>query len=255
MARGRMISKTLGHSRKYAALPIEAGKLGEFAQALFSMLVANSDDFGRQAGDPYTVKLAVWPSSRRKESDFTVALTAMHRVGLIQWYDDNGQQFIEITDFEKHQSGLHKRTHSAFPAPSGKFPEIPGQPNLIEPNLTKPIQSSESATTAEADEDLAIGVSGADVAGFLKRFCESYSKHRFGAKYLVRRQVDVPLVRRLLAVYDSPRLEKLSVVLLTTDDEWISHTDRGIGILSTKAAWLDGLLSEHEHDAKKRGVA
>lgn len=251
-----MISKTLGHSRKYAALSVEAGKLGEFAQALYSMLVANSDDFGRQAGDTYTVKLAVWPSSRRKEADFALALTAMHAVGLIKWYDVKGQQFIEITDFEKHQSGLHKRTHSAFPEPSGKFPElpeIPGQPNRTKPNLTKPIQSPENPTTAEMDEDLSPRVSDSDVGAFLRRFCELYSKHRYGAKYAIRRKVEVPIVRRLLAVYDAPRLEKLVVVLLTTNDDWVSETDRGIGILSTKAAWLDGLLAEHE--ARKRGVA
>jgi hypothetical protein len=251
-----MISKTLGHSRKYAALGTEAGKLGEFAQALYSMLVANSDDFGRQTGDTYTVKLAVWPSSRRREADFVTALTAMHRVGLIQWYQVGDQQYIEIVDFSRHQVGLHKATRSQFPEPSGKFPELresPAQLNRKELNLTEPIRSPQNTATAEADDDLASGVSGADVGAFLKQFCELYSRHRFGAKYPVRRQVDVPIVRRLLAVYDVPRLEKLAVVMLTTDDEWVSRTDRGIGILSTKAAWLDGLLCEYE--ARQRGVA
>jgi hypothetical protein len=256
MARGRMISKTLGHSRKYAALGEQAGKLGEFAQALYPMLVSHCDDFGRQTGDPYTVKLAVWPSSSRKEADFVSALKSMHKVGLIEWYEAEGQQFIEVSNFGKHQVGLHKATKSHFPEPSGKFPEFresPTQLNRTELNLTKPIRSPETPVTAEADEDLATGVTGADISAFLRAFCDLYSKHRFGAKYLVRRQIDVPLVKRLLAVYDAPRLEMLATVLLTTDNEWVSTTDRGIGILSTKAAWLDGLLAEHE--ARRRGVA
>jgi hypothetical protein len=42
------------------------------------------------------------------------------------------------------------------------------------------------------------------------------------------------------------RLKKLTVVLLTTDEDWVSETDRGIGILSTKASWLDDRLAQFE---------
>ncbi len=98
-------------------------------------------------------------------------------------------------------------------------------------------------TDAAAEE---VGIRGEDIRAFIARFCELYSKHRFGAKYMVRREKDIPLVKRLLHTYPAARLEKLTTILLTTDHEWVTSTDRGIGILSIKAAWLDSLLSEHE---------
>lgn len=98
----------------------------------------------------------------------------------------------------------------------------------------------------ERDADLADPVKSGEISGFLRRFCELYTLYRFKAKYFVKRTQHVPIVRQLLGVYTPQRLEKLAVVLLTTDDEWISHTDRGLNILSVKAAWLDGLLAEYE---------
>lgn len=98
-------------------------------------------------------------------------------------------------------------------------------------------------TEAASDDG---GIGGEAIRGFIAKFCELYTKHRHGARYMVSRVKDVPLVRRLLQVYPSARLEKLTVILLTTDHEWVTQTDRGIPILSTKVSWLDSLLAEHE---------
>src|SRR5687768_10389551 len=131
MARGRMISKSLSTSEKRASLHRVAGRLAEFAQGLYPLLVVHADDFGRLQGDVFTVKHAVDPTSPRKPLDFALALRALHDVGLIRWYgDDNGGAFIEIVSFDVHQAGLHKRTKSRFPGDSGKLPEIPFQLNL-----------------------------------------------------------------------------------------------------------------------------
>lgn len=127
MARGRLISRTLGSSRKFAALQKAAGKLAEFSQALYPLLIACSDDFGRQAGDAFTVKLVAFPSSPRKESEFAKAISALASVELIRWYEAQNGQVIEIVDFDAHQTGLHKRTESKFPGFSGKFPEVPSE--------------------------------------------------------------------------------------------------------------------------------
>jgi hypothetical protein len=140
MARGRMVSKSLGSSRKYAALLTEAGKLGEFAQVLYPLLVVNADDFGRQSGDAFTVKHAVFPTSPRRESDFEIALRAMVAVGLIHWYLSNGEQVVSIVEFDRHQQNLSKRTKSRFPEFQGtsvNFPEIPSQLNGTELNRTE----------------------------------------------------------------------------------------------------------------------
>jgi hypothetical protein len=270
MARGRMISKSLSTSEKRAALHEEAGKLAEFCQALYPLLIAHADDFGRLQGDVFTVKHLVDPTSPRKLAEFKDALIALHNVGLIVWYQpdtgDEGDQkrFIAISGFAAHQNlrGHDKDGRkSPFPDPPQNPSKIEGfaqnRPNAPKGALTKekrtelkrtePIQSPPEPGTGERDE--AQDTRTADnheVRAFIARFCELYGKHRHGARYYVRRERDVPTLRRLLSVYPRDRLEKLAVVLLTTDDDWVTQTDRGIGILSAKASWLDGLLASYE---------
>lgn len=125
MARGRMISKVLSTSKKFAA----AGRcdLGEFAQLLYALLLPHADDFGRQEGDPFTVKHKVLPTSERSEAEFGSALRCLHDAGLILWYDTEIGQVVEIVGFDAHQVGLHKRTATKFPGISGNFREIPSE--------------------------------------------------------------------------------------------------------------------------------
>src|SRR3990167_2975070 len=138
MARGRMISKALSTSEKYAKLYDLAGDLAEFCQATYPLLVAHSDDFGRLQGDLYTVKSLIIPGSSRTFPEIQGMLTALHRVGLIQWYcAEDGKNYIQINKFEPHQTGLHKRTASRFPGDSGRFPEIPGDSRTTEEKGTE----------------------------------------------------------------------------------------------------------------------
>lgn len=142
-----MISSSLGSSRKFHALLGNSGKLGEFAQALFPLMVCQSDDFGRLEGDAFTIKHKVFPTSPRPERDFQKALEAMDRVGLIQLYIAEGITCIQILAFDDHQSGLHKRTKSKFPEPPGnsrKFPEIPSEQNRTEQNRNRREQNTMS---------------------------------------------------------------------------------------------------------------
>lgn len=141
MARGRLISGCLSTSRKFAALASSAGKLGEFAQSLYPLIVVHCDDFGRMSGDAWSVKFQAHPTSARSVEDFNAALEAMENTGLIERYDDdNGSKCLAVNDFDSHQTGLHKRTQSKFPEPPGnsrKFPEIPSEQNRREQKGTE----------------------------------------------------------------------------------------------------------------------
>lgn len=97
----------------------------------------------------------------------------------------------------------------------------------------------------EYDDDAPKAEPGAAEA-FLQQFGDLYRRHRSGARYFARPDKDLPTLRPLLLLYGADRLAKLAVVLLTTDDEWVSGTDRGIGILAARASWLDGMLSAYE---------
>lgn len=136
-----MLSKTLGSSRKFAAV----GKVaGEFPQLLYALAVTHADDFGRQSGDAFTVKTRVFPSSLRAEDEFEAALVALEQGKLIIRYAADDETVMEILKFEEHQQGLHKRTSSKFPEPpptlpggSGNPPGVPSELNLTEPKGTE----------------------------------------------------------------------------------------------------------------------
>lgn len=156
MARGRMISKSLSTSQRFASLATIAGDLAEFAQVLFPLVLSHSDDFGRLQGDPFTVKHQCHPTSPRSLEEFAQALRHLHEVGLIVWFATNGRHYIQICNFEKHQQGLHKRTRSAFPRipeeaetpdfiGSDTFRESPGQLKGTQENLTKENRSTDIA--------------------------------------------------------------------------------------------------------------
>lgn len=141
MARGRLLCASLSTSEKRARLHDVAPALAEFAQGLYPLLIAHSDDFGRLQGDTFTVKHAIDPTSPRSLDDFDVAMRALNDVGLVIWYEINGRRFIQITEFDKHQTGLHKRTASRMPDPpahvSGNLPEIPSEEKRTEEKRTE----------------------------------------------------------------------------------------------------------------------
>ena len=84
MARGRLLVKSLSTSQRFADLYSVAGRLAECCQAMFPLLVAHADEWGRLAGDPFTIKRLVVPTSPRSEADVAKALTALDLVGLIR---------------------------------------------------------------------------------------------------------------------------------------------------------------------------
>ena len=116
-----MVSKTLGSSRRFQAIDeIAPSADSSFYQLIFVLIVSHADDFGRLEGDAFTIKHRVFPVSRRPEKDFASALSALHEVGLIVWYQVQQKQIIEVVNFCDHQQGLHKRTKSVFSDPPKK---------------------------------------------------------------------------------------------------------------------------------------
>jgi len=158
MATRRMLSKSISYS-------VQANTLGEFAQLLFSWIIPHLDDFGRISGDPHVIKAMVMPMSKRPVEDFEAAIQEMSGCKLIDRYTADNQQVIIYLGFERHQTGLDKRTKSKLPNKDGSYmPDLPKksrkiqrnsypteqnrtennrtEPNLTQPNLTANITES-----------------------------------------------------------------------------------------------------------------
>lgn len=88
------------------------------------------------------------------------------------------------------------------------------------------------------------------VREFLVWFQSEYKARRNGAVYFVKWEAHGKLVKDLLKAHSFERLQMHAKLLLTTNEEWTSGTDRGIGILSSRISWLEDRLCEWE--AKRR---
>jgi hypothetical protein len=89
-----------------------------------------------------------------------------------------------------------------------------------------------------------------NVSAFIGMFCGAYKQHR-KASYFVRRPKDLTLAKLLLETYEPDELTEMVDDLLTTQDEWIAGTDRGVGILVVKASWLANRRAERAQQSAK----
>jgi hypothetical protein len=135
MAERRMISKSISISERVNDMSI-------FARLLFTWMIPHADDFGRLPGSPMKLRALVVPMGDETKQEVEDALHEMDQHHLIQWYTIAGTKYIQINGFEKHQSGIHKRTQSRYPGPeeadeptsstesSQPFLEVPDSPGI-----------------------------------------------------------------------------------------------------------------------------
>lgn len=279
MARGRMLSKTLSVSQRFNSIEPAGDIPAEFAQLLFTLLLPHTDDFGRMSGDPFSVKMTALPASLRPIEQFTAALKMLHAAKLIDLYEVDAAIFLQISKFEEHQSGLHKRTASKIPAPSGKFPEIPGNsrsraraelnrtelkgrertsttdvPNLRQGDssespqnpLAPPQKSHSNGTPANVTMDEALA---ARVGAFVERYPTIYAKVRNGARYLVKQSRDfdafVQLVNNFGAPPNDARLDVLLEVFLKMPEKRANNIPGTPNQFLNMVPECDRLLREH----------
>lgn len=146
MAEKRMVSKSISVSEKVNDLP------EIFDMLLFTWLIPHSDDFGRLPGSPAKVKGLVVPMMDKSKREIEESLGRLHDAELIQWYEIEGDKFIQVLNFEKHQQGLHKRTKSKCPDPpnnSGNFREFPSEGKGREGNRTEEKRREEEGNGRE----------------------------------------------------------------------------------------------------------
>lgn len=80
----------------------------------------------------------------------------------------------------------------------------------------------------------------------VERYGQLFYEHRKGAKYRSKPNLDWHDALTLVPLWDDHRLEKLAILVLTTDDEWIEKTDRGFHVFAIKASWADDRLRAWE---------
>jgi hypothetical protein len=245
VARGRMISKSLSTSAKFANLSATTNGLSEFCQVLYVMLIPHTDDFGRLQGDAFTIKHQCFPASPRSVDEFKSALLALHNAELIIWYQVSGKQFVQITNFDPHQVGLHKRTHSVFPefpGISGNLPEFPKSPNTHKEKKERYPKKEEKGTELKGSEGKGTELKGSsrtateppsDVPDTLEYYCKGYMG-RFHEKPNINGPKDGKLLKTLLRQHGRAAVRQRIDNMLHSLDPFIQGTGCTIGILSSQ---------------------
>ena len=84
----------------------------------------------------------------------------------------------------------------------------------------------------------------------LDRYAEWYQQLRHGARLrLMRNTLEFNDACQICELWDDARIEKLARIVLTTDDEFVSRTDRSFKIFALKASWADDRLRQAESGA------
>lgn len=118
MAKGRMISKSASTSKKLSLVQLDA-------LVLFLLIVAHTDEYGRLEAEPEMIKAKVVPLRK----DITVEriieiITELRAVGLIKTYTVGEDHYLEVVNFDDHQTFRNDRKRKQeYPVPT-KYDEV-----------------------------------------------------------------------------------------------------------------------------------
>lgn len=118
MARGRMLNRKISLNRHVAAI---ANDLGAAHALAFTWLIPHADREGRTYGDPEIVKSMIAPRCSEITAEVVrEMLTAADGLGLLTWYEVDGEKYIEFPKFRENNKGL--RTDRE---PESEIPGVP----------------------------------------------------------------------------------------------------------------------------------
>lgn len=98
----------------------KACRLSDAAWRLWVSTWVLADDLGRCPADPWILGGQVFP--QRALTEVSGALSELSSSGLVRCYEVNGDAYLEISGFTRHQK-INRPSGPKFPAPSGGFTE------------------------------------------------------------------------------------------------------------------------------------
>lgn len=135
------------------------------------------------------------------------------------------------------------------PDMSGSIQKADNRDQKTEPKETRTEKESlypSVRTSAAALTELADEVLQDRGARLVERYGELFLEHRRGARYRPRPNLDWQEAMELCRTWPDQRLEKLAILVLTTDDPYISNSDRSFKMFAMKASWADDRLTQWE---------
>ncbi|MCB9800564.1 MAG: hypothetical protein H6773_00040 [Pseudomonadales bacterium] len=125
MAKARMLHKTISVSEQVSNLTIEA-------QLLFTWLIPHADDEGRLKGNPKHIGVMVVPCHHWSPDHIQGLLEEIGGQGLIYFWEQDGQRYIEFPNWKTFQYIAKDRFHKS---------ELPSYKECVDSPSTTRIQN------------------------------------------------------------------------------------------------------------------
>jgi len=97
MAKARMLHTKISVS-------VQVNRLSLPARLLFSWMIPHADDEGRLNGDPEFIKAMIVPMTKWSFKKIEEYLEEIKNQGLIYYWQENGERFIEFIKWNEHQT-------------------------------------------------------------------------------------------------------------------------------------------------------
>ena len=267
MAQDRLFHKRLGHGERVT-------KLTDFEYIGWQAYVLSADDFGVMRLSAVTLQADHDRLVKKSPGAIERALNRAVELGLLMAFEHQGRQYVCQPDWQDYQK-IRFPARSTNPIPpadvlakctaltqvhfrsrSVSSPKSPRE--NVNPSIDLPHGNGNGNGNALQEKkdrsNLIVPDDIAERAGrFVDRFEALYTEKRKGAKYLRRQPaLDWDRACTLCRTWDDARLEKMATIFLTTDDEWISNSDRGFAVFAAKATWCDERLAAWEAKQQAR---
>ena len=235
MARGRMIDKVITLSKKINAV-------SEGAENLYYRIYPHTDDFGLFHADPKILKGQIYTLRSISVATIGKRLDELIEIGLVKIYQSNNERYLEIVDFEKHQTFRKDYVRKYdYPKPSTKLYE-PVQTRTKSPtNINKIKLNQIKISCSEKHSELATLLKS--------KIKERLPKYKFAGKDYLEKWANV---FRLMEEKEEATYEEIKelIIWISKDDFWYKN------VLSaeTLRRQFGRLWAEKEDDKKKRGV-
>ena len=259
MPQDRFLHPRLGHSEKVT-------RLTDFEYRVWTQYILSADDFGVMRASAVTLQADNDALAAKKAALVQRALEQLIHIGLLRAFMHQGRTYVYQPDWQDWQHvGYPRATIQPLPPEESlaKCSEKT-QKHFARHSVKVSEKISESSTPSRAremaktngsvlkEEKDAPSMPSEDVGARAGRLREElypawYAKHRHGAKLrLVASPLEYQDALGICQTWDDDRIEKLATIFLTTDDTWISGTDRSFRLFAQKATWCDDRLTQWE---------